>query len=104
VGVFGKLTSVVFDISTICELLAKEDLDYTLKTILAHTLRPSLAFIKMSSEVASRPSNASAQINAVFHKYWDLATSHLKISKLNELLQSHRDKPLIVEPLLRALL
>lgn len=27
VGVFGKLTSVVFDISTICELLAKEDLD-----------------------------------------------------------------------------
>jgi hypothetical protein len=85
-------------------LIAKEDLDFKLKTILAHSLRPSLAFMKMSSVVASRPTNASAQINAVFNKYWDLATTNLKISKLNELLQSHRDKPQIVEPLLRALL
>lgn len=60
--------------------------------------------IKAGAEIAQRPSGISAQTNAIFKKYWELATTNLKVAKLNELLQSNRDKTYIVEPLLKALL
>jgi len=44
------------------------------------------------------------QTNLVFQKYWELATSNLKLTKLNELLQANRDEPQIIEPLLRTIL
>ena len=46
VGVFGRLTSVVFDINAIIELVSKEDQPIKTKEILAHVLACSLAYIK----------------------------------------------------------
>jgi hypothetical protein len=44
VCVFGRLTSVVFDVNAIIELLSKDD--QSNKEILAHVLACSLAYIK----------------------------------------------------------
>jgi hypothetical protein len=46
VGVFGSLTSCVFDISAVTDLLTKEDQPPHLKEMLAHVLAFSLAYIK----------------------------------------------------------
>lgn len=43
----------------------------------------------------------SAVPNVIFKRYWECAQPNVKISKLNELLQSNRDEPLIIEPLLK---
>jgi hypothetical protein len=44
IGVFGKLTSCVFDISAIIDLIASEDQPH--KEMLAYMLAYSLAYIK----------------------------------------------------------
>jgi hypothetical protein len=42
--------------------------------------------------------------NMVFLKYWDLATAFLKLSVLNELIQTFRTTNSVLEPLLRVML
>ena len=39
----------------------------------------------------------------IAQKYWEISTGCLKLSKLNELIQSNRDNALLVAPLLKAL-
>lgn len=39
----------------------------------------------------------------IYKKYWDLASPNIKLSKLNELLQSNRDNANLVNPLLKVL-
>jgi len=46
----------------------------------------------------------SSTHNIIFKHYWELASTNIKLSKINELLQSNRDCPAIVEPLLRVLM
>ena len=45
-----------------------------------------------------------AATNIIFKKYWELAQTNMKLSLLNQLLQSNRDCPTLIEPLLRVLL
>lgn len=46
VGVFGKLTSVVYDVNSICDLFKKRDQSKETKVVLAHTLSASLTSIR----------------------------------------------------------
>jgi hypothetical protein len=98
------LTSVVFDISAITELLVKEDQPPKLKELLGHILACSLAYMKMQTLTVQRMSVASPTQNIIFKRYLELAQSSIKLSKLNELLQTNRDNPSVVEPLLRVLM
>lgn len=104
VGVFGRLTSVVFDVDAITDLMNKEDQPAALKELLAHTLVCSLVHIKHHSLATQRMAVGSSQHNVIFKRYWELASTNIKLSKLNELLQSNRDSPALMEPLLRVLM
>lgn len=44
------------------------------------------------------------QQKVVFQQYWELSRATLTLSKLNEMIQGHRDNQNIVEPLLKAIL
>lgn len=46
VGVYGRLTSCVFDISAMIDLLTKDDQSVAMKEMLAHVLAFSLAYTK----------------------------------------------------------
>jgi len=46
VGVFGRLTSCVFDIGSVTDLMTREDQPNHLKEMFAHVLAFSLAYIK----------------------------------------------------------
>ena len=83
-AVFGKKTSVVFDIRAICDLFCKEGLKDETKITLANLLHISLAMSlnNMSLPLASK---------VIFQKYWELGHSTLTLSKLNELIQANRD-------------
>ena len=40
----------------------------------------------------------------IFAKYWELSKSFLTLTKLNEMVQAHRDNEAIVQPLLKTIL
>jgi hypothetical protein len=48
--------------------------------------------------------STSTTANLIYSKYWDLATGFLKLSVLNELVQTFRTIPKLLEPLLRIML
>jgi hypothetical protein len=45
----------------------------------------------------------TSSVNLIYSKYWDLATGFLKLSVLNELVQTFRTTPRVLEPLLRTM-
>ena len=47
-------------------------------------------------------SGSVSSVNMIYSKYWDLATGFLKLSVVNELVQTFRTMPKLLEPLLRA--
>jgi len=46
IGVFGKLTSAVYDVNSICDLFKKREQTKETKVVLAHALSASLANIR----------------------------------------------------------
>jgi hypothetical protein len=48
--------------------------------------------------------STSTNANLIYSKYWDLATGFLKLSVLNELVQTFRTIPKLLEPILRIML
>ena len=93
-------------------LLKKEDLEaHTLETV-AHLLFISL--VQMSQMKSQVPLNQTAKdtsvasgtgpsSNLIFLKYWEHSSAFLKLSVLNELVQTFRTNNRILEPILRVL-
>ena len=48
-------------------------------------------------------SSPTSSVNLVFLKYWELGTGYLKLSVINELVQSFRTTPRLLHPLLNTL-
>ena len=50
--------------------------------------------------------NMSLPVNSrfIYQKYWEISTSVLTLSRLNELVQAHRDNMVIVQTLLKTIL
>lgn len=51
----------------------------------------------------SNASNTTTAVNLVYLKYWELGTAYLKLSVINELVQSFRTTPRLLHPLLNTL-
>lgn len=51
----------------------------------------------------SNASNTTTAVNLVYLKYWELGTGYLKLSVINELVQSFRTTPRLLHPLLNTL-
>jgi len=77
--VFGKITSVVFDARSICELFSKEGQTESGKELLANLLFIQLALTKQNAGLTHTSRH-------VFQKYWELSQSVLSLTKLNEMI------------------
>lgn len=51
----------------------------------------------------SNSSSTTSSVNLVYLKYWELGTGYLKLSVINELVQSFRTTPRLLHPLLNTL-
>ena len=89
-------------------LLKREDLEPSTQETIAHLIFNALVQINqmrhttnlnVSKVDTSGASTSSA--NLIYSKYWELATGYLKLSVLNELVQTFRTVPKLLEPLLR---
>lgn len=78
-------------------MFAKEGQKEEVKELLAHLLFIQLVLVKQNKEL---PVNS----RVIFQKYWELSRSVLTLTKLNEMIQAHRDNAQIVQPLLKAIL
>lgn len=91
---FNRLTSVLFDLESMVCLLKKEDLDEQTQETVAHLMFTSLIYLNSTKGqitiVNKGEQTAATGPNIVYLKYWDLATGYLKLSVLNELIQTYR--------------
>jgi hypothetical protein len=71
VAVFGRKTSIVFDMTSLCDLFATCPDD---RQLLANTMFLALATIKQNAPHAE-----------IFKKYQELAIAQLKLSTINEM-------------------
>ena len=100
---FQRLTSVVFDLQSMTQLLHREDLsESTLETV-AHLLFNSLLHLSQMKNLAGNDASATTSVNMVYLKYWEIGTGYLKLSVINELVQSFRTTPRLLHPLLNTL-
>ena len=100
---FQRLTSVVFDLQSMTQLLHREDLsESTLETV-AHLLFNSLLHLSQMKNLAGKDASATTSVNMVYLKYWEIGTGYLKLSVINELVQSFRTTPRLLHPLLNTL-
>lgn len=53
--------------------------------------------------LAGKDASASTSVNMVYLKYWEIGTGYLKLSVINELVQSFRTTPRLLHPLLNTL-
>ena len=90
-------------------LLKREDLEASTQETIAHLMFNSLVQInQMRSSTnlnVSRgdASGSSSSAHLIYSKYWDLATGYLKLSVMNELVQTFRTVPKLLEPILRTM-
>ncbi len=81
---FQRLTSVVFDLQSLTQLLHREDLSLSTHSTLAHLLFNSLLHLSQMKNLVSKDA-AAPSVNLVYLKYWELGTGYLKLSVINEL-------------------
>jgi hypothetical protein len=89
-------------------LLHREDLSPSSQETLAHLLFNSLLHLSQMKNLVSKDANQSTtsngtSVNLVYLKYWELGTGYLKLSVINELVQSFRTTPRLLHPLLNTL-
>jgi hypothetical protein len=53
--------------------------------------------------LAGKDASATTSVNMVYLKYWEIGTGYLKLSVINELVQSFRTTPRLLHPLLNTL-
>jgi hypothetical protein len=75
VAIFGRKTSVVFDMAAVLEIIAQESTSVDDRELLAHTM-----FLAIASAKQQAPSSE------IFKRYIDLAISQLQLTTLNELI------------------
>lgn len=96
---------MVFDLQSMTSLLYREDLSGPTQETLAHLLFNSLLHLSQMKNLVSKDANQSnaTTVNLVYLKYWELGTGYLKLSVINELVQSFRTTPRLLHPLLNTL-
>jgi hypothetical protein len=94
VRVFGRKTSVLFDVQTLTEMFTADNQSDEMKEMISQTIFIALATIKQNIVANQREVQ-------VFRKYWELCTTSLSLAKLNEMIQANRDSQRIIEPLLK---
>ena len=88
-------------------LLKREDLEPSTQETIAHLIFNALVQINQMRHTTNLnvskgdTSGSSTSTNLIYSKYWELATGYLKLSVLNELVQTFRTVPKLLEPLLR---
>lgn len=91
------------------QLLHREDLSATTQETIAHLLFNSLLHLSQMKNLVSKDANTSnasatsSSVNLVYLKYWELGTGYLKLSVVNELIQTFRTTPRLLHPLLNTL-
>jgi hypothetical protein len=106
---FFRITSVIYDTQSMAALLKREDLDVITQETIAHLLFNTLVQMNQMrvvnnlnvSKAAGDSSGTAGSSNMIYSKYWDLSTGYLKLSVLNEMIQTFRTTPRLLEPLLR---
>jgi len=53
--------------------------------------------------LAGKDASGTTSVNMVYLKYWEIGTGYLKLSVINELVQSFRTTPRLLHPLLDTL-
>ena len=53
--------------------------------------------------LAGKDASATTSVNMIYLKYWEIGTGYLKLSVINELVQSFRTTPRLLHPLLNTL-
>eukprot|EP00347_Sterkiella_histriomuscorum_P012679 403367644 len=96
---FMRKTSVIYDVQSIVMLLKREDIDENTKIVLANIIN-----IALNLTFQMKNSNTTQVNNLVYQKIWETQTAYLKLTVMNELLQTFRVQGKILEPLLRSLL
>ena len=94
--VYGKKTSVLYDLASITDMMLQND-DKVI--LLANVLYLSLASIFQNKD--NQCSQKDLQVS--FNAYWTLALSHLSLKTISSLLLPQRNNHLVVEPLLKCL-
>ena len=97
VRVFGRKTSVLYDVKSLSEMLSAENQSDQMREMIAQTI-----FISMASIKQCIITQANSKEAAIFRKYWELCITSLPLAKLNEMIQSNRDNQRIVDPLLKS--
>lgn len=88
-------------------LLKREDLEPSTQETIAHLIFNALVHINQMRHTSNLnvskgdTSGSSNYTHLIYSKYWELATGYLKLSVLNELVQTFRTVPKLLEPLLR---
>eukprot|EP00347_Sterkiella_histriomuscorum_P011916 403370605 len=96
---FMRKTSAIYDVQSIVMLLKREDIDENTKIVLANIINIALNLI-----FQMKNANTTQVNNLVYQKIWETQTAYLKLTVMNELLQTFRVQGKILEPLLRSLL
>lgn len=92
--IFGKKTSVLYDLSAITDLI--EDKPETMANVL---------YLSLAKLFQCRDNHCSQKdLQVSFDCFWTLAKSHLTLSKLSQIMQPHRNNLNVVEPLLKCML
>ena len=92
--IFGKKTSVLYDLSAITDLI--EEKPETMSNVL---------YLSLAQLFQCRENHCSQKdLQVSFDCFWTLAISHLTLSKLSQIMQPHRNNLKVVEPLLKCML
>ena len=59
--------------------------------------------VSPKGDINQSGSSTAPGVNMIYLKYWELATGYLKLSVLNELVQSYRTTVRLLHPLLNTL-
>ncbi|CDW82490.1 UNKNOWN [Stylonychia lemnae] len=94
---FQRRTSVMFDVQSMTHLLKKEELEYSTKQVIVNLMKIALLYTEAMK-------NQKDCTNLVFSKIWESQTAYLKLTVMNELIQTFRVETKILEPLLSSLL
>src|SRR5947209_4486005 len=78
-----RKTSVIFDVQSLCELLKKEENEHR-AAIISNLIFNAMGYMNAMKGQLSKDQHYA------FSKYWDAAISFLKLSTLNEMLQTFR--------------
>ena len=95
--IYGRKSSVLYDLSAITDLIATSlDADQSKLSLYANLLYFSLVQIYQNKDQCNHK-----ELQVSFSQFWKLASSHLTLEKLNSLLKPTKTNSEVVEPILK---